>query len=1385
MKKRVISLLLLVVMLVTAVPLATFLSLAAGPAVTAETEEEEFDYNGLYAGYSDIVYYLDFFKLNTFWGGVVPEEVAAPADTFTGDKVYETGEMWDANTPKLAPTADYAAAIESYKTTMQNLLNSFVVKKSTITLNIKLADINGRSWNDMDGSAQKVNFTFGPGYIQLRYIHSNSYLNFAKLPTGGIITGEYVTTGGSRSVGQFYLTRGLPVDMTVVGDDITFTKFSAYSSNNSAEADFEDFTVPGGATTPFTFTVQSTRADNGHDLIGDIWVNGEQKVDDVIVTKPTAKDTGHIGYGSYGTQQVYAVRYYNRALSAEEQAQNRFADFAKWFKLDMSLYASLNSTAKLEAQAALLAAADAASISFTNDVADRDVLQNVLDEFALDVIYGQLESDTVNGTKVNDFAAIARALRIDISGVLVLPADKRSSIYDIVINNIDLDSLGSADFESTQAYVQGLIDREISAIVDTYPDIIPAGTTIVTDYKTLYVHQDKLVVWADFFASKASDGLLYMSHSYENTNTTWDRSKYGNQYADGATVANWNLPDKLWDPVNKKFTTNLNTDKIRNPEISGEQAALSKYVYKGGGTWGTTGAYLYFADIPDAGWGHSNIRQWGDGCLIGDPNGLPNNSWKILTPGKSESQITYQYVMGYGEKGGSNVQLDGFRMNVKLKDGYFSVTDYTYYGYGVGTDGYTLSNNAMMTAKPTNATTTAVNMADFTVTLDKHLGEDSGHYYEEVYQINGDGAIRYHSDLLNKDLYRYETSEGIYLVDTKDCFVAYYTMNVAGKVFYITDANGAVVESLPITKADDGTMTPDWENATLAGEDAERPTTPTVIGPYYKNPFTEVGADTLGATGPIVYAGTYDMTVYGNGQELLYAPNLSYQPSDIGWVGNGTCLTTYAIRTYKCVLTETEIHQNHFADLAGFYGLDLAVYSLLTPMERISLHKDLSAFELGYEKAVGVEEYEKAIAKYLYDFDMSVPGADNFLSICQNFGLDARAVKDFSHEAQARIFAKFANIDPNGRNYPKLLQSMVKEAVTEEQTLRYASAYGHKTIAFEGWQVRQTGTQAMRALFSTDLNLVADLEARGATVQTGVLIAKKTDTLTSPDKLRVIVGDGGAITIGIVGADGTIAEATEGVELVQGYWNGAFSADSTLNADATLLSFTKETVINVVTDPTDDRLGLDEDDLADPDYVATAIDRENRKIYQNDKYMYVGFTVVTAEDGTVSIFYEEATLNGIANAFSMYDIVKVAKVKYKMAAPNMQAIFNTIERTNLISGQIADKAIEDYTLVLGADADVQNSLQNTIASALGFSLDTIRRTETVGDGYIFIGLYDNLYDSTCYGMSIYSGNIYLWANADAEMADAVALLADFIDACKDKGIDFTIGNNLEVVRRAK
>lgn len=1225
----------------------------------------------------------------------------------------------------------------------------------------------------------------GQGYITQKYPYSGDWgIQINNIPDVDSLSAQIVSRMGEKASGNFLILADVRPERTLGNGMLTFTKAAQKFKETAGTV----VTNPVAVNTVNSLTYTLTGALNTDTSVADTFsiVTPDTVLYSAegVYTPNGAKlqSTNILGYSNSAAKaEHYAIRYYSKALTAAEINQNHFADIAKWYQLDMNLYEALSNTQKADARAALLAfvAADA-SLNFSAATAARSTVQNFLDQFALDTIYNQL-TDAPEA-----FKTIAKGVRADISSILALPLEiegvkVRDSIYNAVIA-LPVGSQGDA------AIVQATIATEFDRILQLYYGAYMNTTTMT--YKDIYVHKDNLVIWLDFFAAKATDGNLYADYSYTDQLSPWDPEKYGNytfslpileldengnvQYeADGVTpkykqvfnadgslktqarravkgdmVPNWHLPSTI--KVNGQNTAN--PDKIKIPQTSNMEETMAKYVFKNDTTSTMTGFKFY--DLPDTGYGHTNIRTFGDGCLIG---GL-NNSLKVYSPGK-DSDVTYQFVTNM--KG--NLQLDGYRANFSLTNGVFKISNLNYYSYGVDTSGYTLSESALQTYYP-NKSVNVGNMMDLTITIDKTIGQDTGHYYTEVYDTNAEGAVRY-TDTVGvntRNLYLYVADGTRYLCEVNGTeYTAYYTVNAVGNKFFIAK-DDQPVNSVKLVKGEDGSFTVNWDSAVygvlaegaVAGAQATA-----VLGPYYDKtaPFPEVSSETPGATGPIVYRGTYDLGVYANGDEYAYLSSVPYQASDIGSVGNSGDLTTYAIRTYNIILTENEIRQNHFADLAGFYGLDLAPYALLNATQRTELHKLLAGLQLGLSKAEGKKAYQDAIDAVFYNFDTEIAGATHFLSLCHAFGLDTSMLAQLSPEAQARVFAEFESVDAGAKNEPAILQKNLVDAVNAEIKDRYAAAFGHNTIAFDGWQLHQVGDYGMRALFSTDLNAVADLEGHGATVRTGLLMVEK-GSIKSIDALKVSIGEDGTIT------------APEGVTLVEGYWNGVINENAEYVGDS--IRFTEEIL-----------LGLED---AEEDKIIAAL--EDRQFY------YVGFSVVeyaeTVDGETYdrcTVFYENATLGGKADAYSVYDVSAVAKYDYKIATKNVQTVTNLIDEEMYISASVGSTALEDYLLVRSAAEEDLNALQGAVKAALGFELDMARAADVVAgaSGYIYIGAYDNLHATKCYGISTFGGNVYIWANVDAEIADAVALFTDYLELQLANGADAIFEDGVEIVCRAR
>ena len=132
MKKRVLSVLLAVIMLVSAVPmvLPTF--------AATENEFTEADYNALYVQ-NGLEMGADFFRTNQYWGGAVVQPPVGPAANtaypwdVNGDGVVSDGETIDLTDPENRVTEDgssrsaaFAAAQADWVTAHNAYMNAFV-----------------------------------------------------------------------------------------------------------------------------------------------------------------------------------------------------------------------------------------------------------------------------------------------------------------------------------------------------------------------------------------------------------------------------------------------------------------------------------------------------------------------------------------------------------------------------------------------------------------------------------------------------------------------------------------------------------------------------------------------------------------------------------------------------------------------------------------------------------------------------------------------------------------------------------------------------------------------------------------------------------------------------------------------------------------------------------------------------------------------------------------------------------------------------------------------------------------------------------------------------------------------------------------------------------
>ncbi|MBQ4065190.1 MAG: hypothetical protein IJD10_03740 [Clostridia bacterium] len=905
-------------------------------------------------------------------------------------------------------------------------------------------------------------------------------------------------------------------------------------------------------------------------------------------------------------------------------------------------------------------------------------------------------------------------LSLDISGILVLNNELRAKVYEVV------NALPTAQ-KTNRAMVQGAVDNTIAAILKAqYGPYLPQETI---SYKDIYVKQDQLVTWVDLFAARPEDGNLYMDYSYPEETYNLRHWKEGTS--------------STWNPA-----------KLRVKQVSGEQHFRDTYVFRD-----SDDQNFSFGDIPDANWGHTNIRTYGDGRLICGKN----NVLKLHTP-NSAGSLTYEFVMALQGTGSPNFQLDAFRLYTSANAKQVKVSSISYYGYG---GDVSQKEGALLSASPANSYVPYTNSFNLAITIDRTVGNDAGHYYIKEYRTDASGNVLYSFPRTeatktvrtsgNDYISREEIDGAWYYTATSKEYgkVVVFTENENGKPEYITVTeegvqylafyavvDGAVDETPIIYETSAGVREAYTGNGTVAT---------TVKGPYLVNPPREVEKGTEGASPKISYAGMQTIGVHINGSRVAEVAGIPYTAGDIGWVGNGSDPTFFAVRAYACVLTQEDLDQNHFADLAGYAGFDLSKYMLLSDAQRKTLHAAFAAYEVGGNRAAAIEAYEEQVSAMAYDFGSSTDAAKHFVEVCRAFALDTTALYPLSGVSRERVFQAFADVDPTASYLVPVLQKQLADAIEAELGAHYAAALGHSAIAFEGWQVRLTGALGLRALFSSDLHTIAELEARGITVKTGVLTACSDDA--DLDDLRAVIADDGEITL----------DEESGITMAKGYWDGE-ATDATV--DGNVVYYTIDTLI-----PDDE-----------PDFDERA-------------FFYLGFVIVTDEAGETTVFFEETTtMNGrrSGDEMSLLALCETARDDYNIVYPNVQKVLNTLEEeVTYVSALVGGKGLYDYKLVSTGDPAALEAFQEMLAERMAVGMTTILSSESsqYTSGLVYLGVADNVYGSGYYGISTVAGNIYLWHNSGAKIEDTLAFFEEILDSFAKSGKDVQLLDNHDYVRR--
>ncbi len=498
MKKRVLSLVLAVILVVTALPLAVLPIFAAAPVYKGDIYTAD-DYNALYVADGRLLM-IDFYTLNS---------------------------LWDPDGTKLAEVSTATALDPAnrkswfYQFSVSQTVNGdshYYSLQYNIPYNCNNACANSTngvcsaSWHDPNGLNQKANFTVGAGYIALlNNLMPDNLLNFNNVPahndgfTYQLVFKPGVATG---SKGFFRVNNVILYSWTDATNPFSLTAVA--EANKTATTLSSSVGATKDAVHTLNYMKAPVEAEAGTHTYSAAFDLGAASTA-TIATPAVAANTTHIGYSSTADMSLYAIRSYDRELTDAERLQNHIADLFKYYKIDITLYKELSDTDKAAVQESVKSFALPATDDVDAIKQTKADLQAAVNAAAQPLYYRTPVNATALVSHVYALAAKHGLDLTDFDAMSTLPAG-------YLANTATAMNAISVEDDLTAEAVQTALDEAIAADM---AGIFAAATQTEADYNALYV----------------ATGLYYAVDFY-TLNEYWD--------ADGAKLAEVSTLEALY-----------------------------------------------------------------------------------------------------------------------------------------------------------------------------------------------------------------------------------------------------------------------------------------------------------------------------------------------------------------------------------------------------------------------------------------------------------------------------------------------------------------------------------------------------------------------------------------------------------------------------------------------------------------------------------------------------------------------------------------------------------------------------------------------------------------------------------------------------------------------
>ena len=923
--------------------------------------------------------------------------------------------------------------------------------------------------------AMRTHVSFENGYMKLDSSDSGPYFGVSGVKTTGDYFLDVVMAGGNKHTTSASGSKTFQFR----GQNVMFTVTAAGTSVVSVGDAKAATNLVSGPLTPFRFTITSKDLGNGK-VTAQTAINGTEVIGaDVSVTPGTA---GLLGHSHSEDAHIYTYRIYTRVLTAEEQAQNHFADIAKFYKLNLTGYDTLDAAGKAAVWAAV------ADLSFDATRIEAQNAVNAVLNAEVDAAYDAL---AIEYPAYAAFIALASEYRINVADALS-DAELMSYVKDLTFEGLsyaeaqarfDEAYLDAANYlihmldgqDAWNAWLTDMAEAETLDNIDallalpiaervgvallennTDADVIEAYIAEVSakyvtvspeydSYNDLYV-QDGLLLAADFFGSNKywnfsyelplapSDNTAYLydadgdgtPESYDLTNATARATKItaAEDANKGKTV--FAVAKAEWQTAYKSYLNNTfrwATDgKVGFGAYGGASETMERAPF-----YLTDGGYVQF---------HANYPSGGGLVFSGIPNTLTASTAQLvlslskLSTGKSSEPLLFHNVrpsvntkdgmISFGSFSGTSAIGGVHYANVKLESGE-TLEHYAYYTSKMMESRSLFAADVEAYVAKLNAEAT-----DGTVYFSVKKDVATFYIYKQVGEkdtFNSSG-VNQNSNAETKDvllatwLLKNETDPKYVLAASSDMTYDY------GEVFALT-------QSILLKDGDDHYMLRTEDG--LVGE---------INAPY-------------------------------NGSDATLDSNTHY----IGWGVAHEHMKMYAFRQYNRVLSEAEIAQNHFADLAKFYRLDLSGYYMMSDAQKAAAHTAFTAYGLGEIEREELQDLLNEACAVLYDGIVIIEGdaAANaeFLELAVIATLDLSAIAMLTPDARAEFaYGMLADFDPD-------------YAVAAIIAYHYAARTElFSALTFAGYQVRLDSGASLanyagvRAVFDIDEAAIAAILAK-------------------------------------------------------------------------------------------------------------------------------------------------------------------------------------------------------------------------------------------------------------------------------------------------------------------